>query len=41
MGYVDAGYLVTGLVVAAYAWRLVRRGRRLAASLPPEERTWR
>ncbi len=40
-GYVIAGYGVTVGVLAAYALRVVRRGRALLRSLPPEERSWR
>ena len=40
MSYVAAGYAVTAFVIAAYSWRVLRRGRKLAGSLPPEERTW-
>lgn len=40
-GYVVAGYGLVVVGVAGYAWQVLRRGRRLAASLPPEERTWR
>jgi hypothetical protein len=39
-GYVAAGYGATVIMVAAYAWRMLRRGRQLSRSLPPEERTW-
>ena len=38
MSYVDAGYGVTVVVLAAYAWRVVRRGRALARALPPDPR---
>lgn len=38
-GYVVAGYGVTVVTLAAYALRVVRRGRVLTRSLPvPEER---
>ncbi len=40
-GYVIAGYAVTAVVLAAYAWRVIRRGRSLARALPPEDRRWR
>ena len=40
MSYVAAGYGVTAVAVAAYAWRILRRGRALSRSLPAEERTW-
>ena len=35
MTYVWAGYLVTLLVLAAYAARVVVRGRALARAVPP------
>ena len=38
--YVAAGYGVTLVGVVVYAWRVLRRGRVLSRSLPPEERTW-
>ncbi|HUR22848.1 MAG TPA: hypothetical protein VMZ73_03145 [Acidimicrobiales bacterium] len=37
-GYVIAGYGVTVVTLAAYSLRVVRRGRALTRSLPPEER---
>ncbi len=40
MSYVWAGYGVTAGVMVAYVWRVLRRGRLLSRSLPPEERTW-
>jgi hypothetical protein len=40
-GYVIAGYVVTGAVLAAYTARLLWRGRSAAKALPPEERRWR
>jgi heme exporter protein D len=39
-GYVLGGWGITLLVLAAYSVRLVRRGRRLAARVPPSERRW-
>jgi hypothetical protein len=39
--YVAAGYGATGVLVLAYIWRTLRRGRLLSRSLPDEERTWR
>jgi len=41
MNYVAAGYLVAGISIAAYALRIVRRGKVLSRSLPEKERTWR
>ena len=40
MSYAIAGYIVTFVVLVAYAWRVARRGRQLTRALPPEERTW-
>ena len=40
-GYVLAGYGVTVAVLALYALKVVRRGRKLTRSLPEDERTWR
>ena len=40
-GYVIAGYVVTGGVLAVYAGRLLWRSRNAARALPPEERRWR
>ncbi len=41
MGYVYAGYGITLTVLGLYSLRLVRRGKLLARSLPPKEKTWR
>ena len=41
MGYVFAGYGITLGVLGLYSLRVVRRGRLLARSLPPKEKTWR
>jgi hypothetical protein len=40
MGYVFLGYIVVFGALAAYAWRTIRRGRKLSRALPPGERTW-
>lgn len=40
-GYVAGGWGATAVIIALYAWRTVRRGRVLARSLPPGEKTWR
>jgi hypothetical protein len=40
MSYVIAGYVVTTLVLLLYVVRVLRRGRALARTLPPGERTW-
>jgi hypothetical protein len=41
MSYVYLGYAVGFGGLAAYAVRLLRRGRKLSRALPPGERTWR
>ncbi len=41
MSYVAGGWLAAGALTILYAWRTIRRGRVLARSLPPEEKTWR
>lgn len=40
VGTVVAGWGVTAGVIAAYGWWIVRRGRVLSRSVPPEERRW-
>lgn len=39
-GFILGGYGLTAAVIAAYAVRVVVRGRRLTRALPPEERRW-
>jgi hypothetical protein len=39
--YVLGGYAATAVTLAAYALRVLRRGRALTRTLPPEERRWR
>ncbi len=41
MSYVAGGWAATAVLIAAYTWRTLRRGRVLARSLPPGEKTWR
>ena len=41
MSYVAGGWAAATVLIAVYAWRMLRRGRVLARSLPPEEKTWR
>jgi hypothetical protein len=41
VSYVIAGYGVTLVLGALYAWRTLRQGRRLTRDLPEEERPWR
>ncbi len=38
--YVIAGYGVSGVVLVGYAVRTVRRARRLARSIPADQRRW-
>ena len=37
MSYVAAGYGITLVTLAAYVWRVLRRGRSLGRALPPEQ----
>jgi len=39
-GYVAAGWGLSLTALGLYAFRTVRRGRALAAKVPPEERRW-
>ena len=39
-GYIFAGYTVTAVVVGGYVAIVLRRGRALARSVPPDERPW-
>jgi heme exporter protein D len=39
-GYVAAGWAIPLVGLAAYSLRTIRRGRTLAAQVPPEERRW-
>lgn len=41
MSYVAGGWAATAVLIALYGWRTWRRGRVLARSLPPGEKTWR
>ncbi len=40
VGYVAAGWGISLAVLGGYAVRTLRRGRTLAAQVPPEERRW-
>jgi len=40
VGYVAAGYVITALAVAGYAWRVVSKGRRTGPLVPQERRRW-
>jgi hypothetical protein len=39
-GYIVLGWSVTGAALAAYAMRLVTRGRSLTRRVPEEKRRW-
>jgi len=39
-GYVTVGYVVVFAVLAAYALRVLLRGRALSKRVPPEDRRW-
>lgn len=39
-GFIVGSYLITFGVVALYAWLTVRRGRKLSARVPEEEKYW-
>jgi len=39
-GYVVASYAVTFVGIALYTWNLLRRARKAAQQVPPEDRPW-
>ena len=39
--YVAGGWGAAVAIIGLYAWRVVRRGKALARSLPDGEATWR
>ncbi|HET6965123.1 MAG TPA: hypothetical protein VFH58_10160 [Acidimicrobiales bacterium] len=39
--YVAGGWGATAAILVLYGWRTLRRGRVLARTLPPREKTWR
>jgi transcription antitermination factor NusG len=39
-GFVFGGYVVTFVSVAAYAWHVIRRARRVAGQVPDDEKPW-
>ena len=39
-GYVAAGWTATIVLLGGYAAVVIRRGRRLSRTVPPEERRW-
>jgi len=40
LGYLLAGWGITLVVFGLYGWAVVRRGRRMAGSVPEGERRW-
>ena len=40
VGFILATYLAAFGAAAAMAWRVLRRGRRLAEQLPDEDKPW-
>lgn len=40
VGYVAAGWAIPLVAIGAYALRTLRKGRSLAAQVPPEDRRW-
>jgi hypothetical protein len=40
VGYVAAGWAIPLVILGGYTLRTMRRGRALAAQVPPEQRRW-
>ncbi|MEY4362342.1 MAG: hypothetical protein RL391_1648 [Actinomycetota bacterium] len=40
LGFILASYAVTLVGVGSFAWSIVRRSRRMAKQVPPEDRPW-
>jgi heme exporter protein CcmD len=40
-GFIIGSYVVTFATVGIFAWRTLRRGRRLSQQVPVEEQYWR
>jgi hypothetical protein len=40
LGFIVASYAITLAAVGLFAWSVVRRSRRLAEQVPPEDRPW-
>lgn len=40
VGYVAAGWAIPLVAIGAYALRTLRKGRSLAAQVPPEDQRW-
>ena len=39
-GYIATAWIVTMVVLAAYSWWIIRRGRELSKRVPEDERRW-
>ena len=39
-GFIIGSYVITFAAIAIFAWATVRRGRKLADRVPPEEQYW-
>ena len=39
-GFIIGSYVITFGAVALFSWRVLRRGRKLAARVPDEEKYW-
>ncbi|CAN5460856.1 hypothetical protein BH23ACT3_BH23ACT3_14650 [soil metagenome] len=39
-GFIIGSYVLTFVSIGLFAWVTVRRGRRLAEHVPPEEQYW-
>lgn len=39
-GFIIGSYAITFAAIAAFAWTTIRRGRKLAQQVPPEEQYW-
>jgi heme exporter protein CcmD len=39
-GFIIGSYVITFGAIAVYAWRVLRRGRRITAQLPDEAKPW-
>lgn len=39
-GFIIGSYVLTFGAVALFSWRVLRRGRKLAARVPDEEKYW-
>jgi hypothetical protein len=39
-GYIALAWIVTMVVVAAYSYWVIRRGRELSSRVPEEDRRW-